>query len=208
MNPLGCLLPGFAGLEAPEWLRRRLSEGLGGVVLFARNVRDREQVAALTAALRAERPDLLVAIDEEGGDVTRLEAASGSSYPGNHALGAVDDLELTEQVAAAIGSDLAGVGINLDLAPVADVNTNPQNPVIGVRSFGADPELVARHVAAFVSGLQRVGVAACAKHFPGHGATEQDSHEELPTVSEGLENALLPFRAAVDGGVRCVMTAH
>jgi beta-N-acetylhexosaminidase len=151
---------------------------------------------------------VLVAIDEEGGDVTRLEAASGSSYPGNHALGAVNDLELTEQVAAAMGSDLADVGINLDLAPVADVNTNPQNPVIGVRSFGADAEVVARHVAAFVSGLQRVGIAACAKHFPGHGATEQDSHEELPTVSEGLENALLPFRAAIDAGVRCVMTAH
>ena len=203
-----CLFPGFDGLTLLDELRDWLEQGLGGVVLFARNVRDREQLGALTAALRAERPDLLVGIDEEGGDVTRLEAAGGSSYPGNHALGAVDDLELTEQVAAALGSDLAGVGINLDLAPVADVNTNPQNPVIGVRSFGADPELVARHVAAFVSGLQRVGVAACAKHFPGHGATEQDSHEELPTVSEGLENALLPFRAAVDGGVRCVMTAH
>jgi beta-N-acetylhexosaminidase len=203
-----CLFPGFADLTLSDELRGWLQQGLGGVVLFARNVRDREQLAALTAALRVERPDLLVAIDEEGGDVTRLEAASGSSYPGNHALGTVDDAELTERVAAAIGSDLAGVGINLDLAPVADVNTNPQNPVIGVRSFGADPELVARHVAAFVSGLQRVGVAACAKHFPGHGATEQDSHEELPTVSQGLENALLPFRAAVDAGVRCVMTAH
>jgi beta-N-acetylhexosaminidase len=204
----GCLFPGFAGLTLPDELRDWLQQGLGGVVLFAHNVRDREQLAALTAALRAERPDLLVAIDEEGGDVTRLEAASGSSYPGNHALGAVDDLELTEQVAAAMGSDLAGLGVNVDLAPVADVNTNPQNPVIGVRSFGADAELVARHVAAFASGLQRVGVAACAKHFPGHGATEQDSHEELPTVSEGLEDALLPFRAAIDAGVRCVMTAH
>jgi beta-N-acetylhexosaminidase len=203
-----CLFPGFAGLTLSDELRDWLEQGLGGVVLFGRNVRDREQLAALTAALRSERPDLLVAIDEEGGDVTRLEASSGSSYPGNHALGAVDDLELTEQVAAAIGTDLADVGINLDLAPVADVNTNPQNPVIGVRSFGADPDLVARHVVAFVSGLQRVGVAACAKHFPGHGATEQDSHEELPTVSEGLETALVPFRAAVDAGVRCVMTAH
>lgn len=203
-----CLFPGFAGLTLSDEVRDWLEQGLGGVVLFARNVRDREQVAALTAALRAKRPDLLVAIDEEGGDVTRLEASSGSSYPGNHALGAVDDVELTEQVAAAIGSDLADVGINLDLAPVADVNTNPQNPVIGVRSFGADAELVARHVAAFISGLQHVGVAACAKHFPGHGATEQDSHEVLPTVSEGLENAFVPFRAAIDAGVRCVMTAH
>jgi beta-N-acetylhexosaminidase len=204
----GCLFPGFAGLTPSDELRRWLERGLGGVVLFARNVRDREQLGALTAALRAERSDLVVAIDEEGGDVTRLEADTGSSYPGNHALGAVDEVKLTEQVAAEMGSDLAGVGIILDLAPVADVNTNPQNPVIGVRSFGADSELVARHVAAFVSGLQRVGVAACAKHFPGHGATEQDSHHELPVASGILEDALLPFRAAVGAGVRAVMTAH
>jgi beta-N-acetylhexosaminidase len=203
-----CLFPGFPGLTPSDELRRWLERGLGGVVLFARNVRDREQLGALTAALRAERRDLLVAMDEEGGDVTRLEAASGSSYPGNHALGAVDDVELTEQVAAALGSELAGVGINLDLAPVADVNTNARNPVIGVRSFGADAERVARHVAAFVSGLQRVGVAACAKHFPGHGATEQDSHHELPVASGSLDEALLPFRAAVAAGVRAVMTAH
>jgi beta-N-acetylhexosaminidase len=203
-----CLFPGFAGLTPSDGMRRWLERGLGGAVLFARNVRDREQLRALTAALRAERPDLIVAIDEEGGDVTRLEAASGSSYPGNHALGVVDDVELTEQVAAALGSELAGVGINLDLAPVADVNTDPQNPVIGVRSFGADPELVSRHVAAFVPGMQRVGVASCAKHFPGHGATEQDSHHELPVASGSLEEALLPFRAAVATGVRAVMTAH
>ena len=97
--------------------------------------------------------------------------------------GAVDDVELTEQVAAAIGAELAAVGVNLDFAPVADVLVNPANPVIGIRSFGSDPALVARHVAAFVRGLQRQGVAACAKHFPGHGATEEDSHLELPVVT-------------------------
>jgi beta-N-acetylhexosaminidase len=203
-----CLFPGFAGLTVSDALRGWLERGLRGVVLFARNVRDRDQLRALTADMRAERPDLLVAIDEEGGDVTRLEADSGSSYPGNHALGAVDDVELTEAVAAAMGSDLAEVGINLDLAPVADVNTNPRNPIIGVRSFGADAQLVAKHVAAFVAGLQGVGVAACAKHFPGHGATEQDSHAEVPVVSEALEPGLAPFRAAVAGGVQAVMTAH
>jgi len=144
-----CVLPGFPGPVAPDWVRRRLSEGLGGVVLFAWNVESREQLAALTASLRAENEDVLIAIDEEGGDVTRLEASTGSSYPGNAALGAVDDVELTEQVAAAIGAELAAVGINVDLAPVADVNTNPLNPVIGIRSFGADGDLVARHVAAF-----------------------------------------------------------
>src|SRR5437763_1280281 len=113
---LGVLLPGFEGLEAPDWLRRAVAEGLGGVVLFARNVRSPEQVAALVAALRAEREDVLVAIDEEGGDVTRLDAATGSSTPGNLALGAAGDVELTEQVAAEIGSRLAELGIDLDLA--------------------------------------------------------------------------------------------
>ena len=203
-----CVLPGFPGPVAPDWVRRRLSEGLGGVVLFGWNVESREQLAALTASLRAENDDVLIAIDEEGGDVTRLETAHGSSYPGNAALGAVDDVDLTERVAAAIGAELAAVGVNVDLAPVADVNTNPLNPVIGIRSFGADGDLVARHVAAFVRGLQRAGVVACAKHFPGHGDTAEDSHHELPVVASLEEAALLPFRAAVDAGVRCVMTAH
>src|SRR5262245_6152575 len=113
----GCLLPGFVGTEPPDWLRRRLAEGLGGVTLFARNVRDPEQLAALTAQLRAERPDLLIAIDEEGGDVTRLEAGRGSSSPGNLALGVAGDVELTRAVAAALGADLAAAGVNLDFAP-------------------------------------------------------------------------------------------
>ena len=98
-----CILPGFEGPVVPDWVRRRLAEGLGGVVLYAWNVESREQLRALTDDLRSERPDLLIAIDEEGGDVTRLEAATGSSYPGNGALGVVDDVELTERVAAAIG---------------------------------------------------------------------------------------------------------
>ena len=199
-----CLLPGFEGLEPPDWLLGWAERGLGGVLLFSRNVENREQVAALTAAL----PGLVVAIDEEGGDVTRLEHATGSSYPGNYALGVVDDGELTERVGAAIGSDLAQVGVTLDLAPVADVNTNPRNPVIGVRSFGSEPELVSRHVAAYVRGLQSAGVAACAKHFPGHGDTEGDSHLELPTAAGDLADALPPFRAAIGAGVRAIMTAH
>jgi beta-N-acetylhexosaminidase len=203
-----CLFPGFDGTEASDWLLRWLERGLGGVVLFARNIETREQVARLTGALRAERRDLLVATDEEGGDVTRLEARTGSSYPGNWALGVVDDPSLTEEVAAAIAGDLATVGINFDLAPVADVNSNPDNPVIGIRAFGAEAELVSRHVAAFVHGLQRRRVAACAKHFPGHGDTAQDSHLELPVVQGDITAALEPFRAAIDAGVRSIMTAH
>ena len=203
-----CLFPGFAGSGPPDWVRRWLAAGLGGVVLFGRNVVDAQQVRALTEALRAEREDVLIAIDEEGGDVTRLEVAAGSSYPGNYALGAVDDIELTERVATSMGSDLAAAGINLDLAPVADVNRNPRNPVIGIRSFGSEAEVVARHVRAFVTGLQGVGVAACAKHFPGHGDTEQDSHLELATVDAVTQEALSPFRAAIGAGVRSIMTAH
>jgi beta-N-acetylhexosaminidase len=204
---LACILPGFEGHVAPAWVRRRLAQGLGGVVLFGWNVETRAQLRALTTELRSEG-DVLVGIDEEGGDVTRLEVASGSSYPGNAALGAVDDAELTERVAASIGADLVEVGVNLNLAPVADVNTNPLNPVIGIRSFGSDGELVARHVAAAVRGLQSAGVAACAKHFPGHGDTAQDSHHELPVVESLEEAALIPFRAAVDAGVQSIMTAH
>ena len=203
-----CIFPGFEGPTVPDWLRRRLAEGLGGVVLYAWNVDSREQLRSLTDDLRSEQPDLVIAIDEEGGDVTRLEAGTGSSYPGNGALGIVDDVELTERVASSLGAELAEVGVNLDFAPVADVNTNPQNPVIGIRSFGSDGELVARHVGAFVRGLQHAGVAACAKHFPGHGDTSEDSHLALPTVDGLDEVALAPFRAAIDAGARSIMTAH
>jgi beta-N-acetylhexosaminidase len=203
-----CCFASFPGLEAPEWVLDEIEGGLGGLCLFAYNVRDGGQLDRLTASLRAVRADLLLGIDEEGGDVTRLEGVRGSSYPGNGALGAVDDVALTERVAAAIGADLRAVGINLDLAPVADVNVRAANPVIGIRSFGADQELVARHVAAFVRGLQRQGVAACAKHFPGHGSTERDSHLELPVVIGDVADGLMPFRAAIDAGVETIMTAH
>jgi beta-N-acetylhexosaminidase len=205
---LGCLLPGFPGHEPPEWVRRLLEAGLGGVVLYAWNVRDVDQLRALTDALRAERSELVIAIDEEGGDVTRLEAREGSSYPGNCALGVVDDVELTRAVASAMAADLVQAGINLDLAPVVDVNTTADNPIIGVRSFGSDAQLVARHVAAFVEGLETGGISACAKHFPGHGDTLEDSHLELPTVDTVSDEALLPFRAAIHAGVTAIMTAH
>ena len=203
-----CLFPSFDGVTAPDWILRWLERGLGGVVLFARNIESPDQVSALARSLRAEHSDLLIATDEEGGDVTRLESRTGSSYPGNWALGVVDDTALTEQVAASIAGELAAVGINYDFAPVADINSNAANPVIGIRSFGSEPGLVALQVAAFVTGLQGQGVAACAKHFPGHGDTSQDSHLELPVVDGDLDQALEPFRAAIAAGVRSVMTAH
>src|SRR5262249_361703 len=205
---LACIWPGFPGYEPPDWVRPTLSQALARARLFGWNVRDVEQVAELTAALRAENPDVIVSTDEEGGDVTRLEVSTGSSFPGNLALGLVDDAEITAEVGAAIGSLCARAGVNLDLAPCADVNSNPENPVIGVRSFGSDPALVARHLHAFVEGLPRCGGAACAKHFPGHGDTAQDSHLELPRAEGELGGALLPFRAAIDAGVKTIMTAH
>ena len=201
---LRCIFPGFEGPRAPEWVLRAADRGLGGVVLFARNVEDPEQVRSVTDALHSERPGFIVAIDEEGGDVTRLEARTGSSYPGNLALGAADDVRLTEEVAAAIGADLAAAGVDLNLAPVADVNSNALNPVIGVRSFGADPVAVARHTAAWVKGLQGAGIAACAKHFPGHGDTDVDSHLGVPVGRPELR----PFEAAIGAAVRAVMSAH
>jgi len=207
-----CVIPGFEGTELPHWVRGRLDDGLGGVVLYARNVSSASQLARLTSAIRDARPQSLIAIDEEGGDVTRLEATGGSSYPGSLALGRADDVGLTQAVAGSMGRDLVAAGINLDLAPVADVNSNPDNPVIGVRSFGERPDAVAAHVAAFVRGLQREGVAACAKHFPGHGDTSVDSHLALPTIDKDAAElraaALVPFRAAIAAGIQAIMTAH
>ena len=206
---LRCLLPGFIGTVPPDWVERRAAAGLGGVVLYGRNVADRDQLAGLTASLHDERPALLIAIDEEGGDVTRLEAKTGSSYPGNLALGAAGDPGLTHDVAMAMGAELSAAGIDLDLAPDADVNSNPSNPVIGTRSFGSEAALVAAHTSAWVEGLQSAGVAACAKHFPGHGDTSVDSHLALPVVTEDPhKRALAPFQAAIASGVRAIMSAH
>jgi beta-N-acetylhexosaminidase len=206
------LQPGFTGTSAPDWVRRWLAEGLGGVALFARNVESPAQIAALTAQLRAERPDVIVAIDEEAGDVTRFESRHGSSRPGNLALGAIDDPELTEAVARDLGADLAAAGITLDYAPDTDVNSNADNPIIGVRAFGSEPHLVARQSVAWIRGLQAAGVAACAKHFPGHGDTSVDSHHAVPLIDRdraALEACeLVPFRAAIASGVRAVMTGH
>ncbi|MFJ5894340.1 glycoside hydrolase family 3 protein [Streptomyces sp. NPDC093064] len=211
-DALTVLQPGFTGTTAPDWLLRRLGEGLSSVGLFGRNIASPEQLAALTAQLRAEREDVLVAIDEEGGDVTRLEVRTGSSFPGNHALGAVDDVELTQAVARELGRRLAECGVNFNWAPSADVNSNPGNPVIGVRSFGAATDLVARHTAAYVTGLQSAGVAACTKHFPGHGDTAVDSHHAMPRIDVGAEvlqeRELAPFRAAIAAGSKAVMSAH
>ncbi|GII60493.1 sugar hydrolase [Sphaerisporangium krabiense] len=207
----GTLLAAFPGTTAPDWILRELADGLGGVTLFGFNVEAPEQLAALSRQLR-DAGDPVISLDEEGGDVTRLAYHVGSPYPGNAALGAVDDVELTRRVYRAIGDDLARCGVNLDMAPDADVNTADDNPVIGTRSFGSDTDLVSRHTVAAIAGLQQACVAACVKHFPGHGATRQDSHLEIPVVDvprEVLwERELAPFRAAIEAGTKSIMTAH
>ena len=209
---LTTLLPGFAGTVLPVWLRDRLRAGLGGVCLFAQNISSPGQLRALTDAIMVENPYAIIALDEEGGDVTRLFAATGAPFPGNAVLGRLDDLETTRDTAAAIGWSLRRAGCTVNFAPCVDVNSRSDNPVIGVRSFGSDAERVARHGRAWVAGLQSTGVAASAKHFPGHGDTAQDSHVSLPVVNQSLaelqRRELVPFAAAIEAGCRVIMTSH
>jgi beta-N-acetylhexosaminidase len=206
------LMPGFDGPVLPAWLASELAAGLGSVCLFGTNVISTEQLRRLTDAIHAAGPAALVAIDEEGGDVTRLHHRDGSLHPSAAYLGSLDDVDVTQAVAADIGAQLVAAGVDLNLAPVADVNSNPLNPVIGVRSFGADPALAARHVAAYTLGLQGAGLGAVAKHFPGHGDTATDSHRALPTITVDAallaSRELVPFRAAVEAGTLGVMTSH
>ncbi|MET4781197.1 beta-N-acetylhexosaminidase [Glaciihabitans sp. UYNi722] len=208
----GVLLPGFVGTTLPDWLAARLRNGLAGVCIFGQNIASRTQLKELTDAIRAANPNALIAIDEEGGDVTRLYYETGSPYPGNAILGRIDDAEYTEFVARTVGWELRLAGCNLDFAPDVDVNSNTDNTVIGVRSFGADPAAVARHSAAWIRGIESTGTAASAKHFPGHGDTAQDSHLALPVVDLSLEQLrereLVPFVAAIAAGTRTIMTSH
>ncbi|GAA5124050.1 glycoside hydrolase family 3 protein [Alloalcanivorax gelatiniphagus] len=210
---LRVLLPGFAGTTLPDDYRRLLEQGLGGVCYFGSNTAGgHDATAALSAAIRAANPSAVVAIDEEGGDVSRLHTREPSPVLGAAALGGVDDLQLTEAVGRWVGHELAAVGVTLDLAPDADVNSDPDNPVIGTRSFGADPEQVAAHAAAWTRGLQSTGVAACAKHFPGHGDTATDSHLALPRIDVDAETLaareMVPFDAVVEAGAAAIMTSH
>lgn len=209
------LFVGFDGTEPPPALREQIRAGrVGGVVLFRRNFTSAEQARASIAALHAVAPPewpLVVAIDEEGGRVQRLREW-WTAWPPMRRLGELDDPALTAAMARALGRELADLRIDLCFAPVVDVDTNPANPVIGDRSFGHTPERVARHASAFLAALQAEGVAACAKHFPGHGDTRVDSHLALPVLAHDLARLraieLPPFAAAIQAGVASVMTAH
>ncbi|HZZ84278.1 MAG TPA: beta-N-acetylhexosaminidase [Anaeromyxobacteraceae bacterium] len=205
---------GFEGTSPSPEVLELVRRGVGGVILFGRNVRDAEQVAELSAALKraAGRP-LLISIDQEGGRVARLRAPQGfTELPPMRAVGQTGDEALAFEVGALLGRELRAAGVDQDYAPVVDVDTNPANPVIGDRSFSREPREVARLGAALARGLQSAGVAACAKHFPGHGDTSQDSHRDLPRLPHDLARLeaveLVPFQALASAGVAAVMTAH
>jgi beta-N-acetylhexosaminidase len=210
----GLFCVGFQGTTPSPEVKELVRRGVHGVILFSRNVVDAEQVAGLVAELKrlAGRP-LLVAVDQEGGRVARLRAPHGfTELPPMRALGDLRDPALAREVGALLGRELRAVGIDQDYAPVVDVDTNPANPVIGDRALSHDPALVGQLGAALAEGLQAEGVAACAKHFPGHGDTSQDSHRDLPRLPHPLERLraveLAPFRALARAGVAAVMTAH
>ncbi|MBR3216683.1 MAG: glycoside hydrolase family 3 protein, partial [Exiguobacterium sp.] len=202
---------------APEVARVIDRFDLGGVILFAENVKETEQTTKLVHDLQevvkqdaSNDVPLLVTIDQEGGIVTRL--GTGTNLPGNMALGATRNRQYAYDAGEIIGSELNALGVNVNFGPVLDVNNNPGNPVIGVRSFSSDPELVGELGSAMTQGIQDQGVAATAKHFPGHGDTAVDSHYGLPVVDKSLDELrgleLLPFKRAITEGIDMIMTAH
>lgn len=212
------VMAGFDGHIATDHAKRLIRDfRVQSFILFKRNVDTPAQVADLIRELQGlaldagySRP-LLIAIDQEGGRVQRLRAP-WTVWPPIRRLGELDSEDLTRAMARALAAELKACGIGLDFAPVMDVDTNPQNPIIGDRSFGRDPEQVGRLGAAFIEAMQGEGVAACAKHFPGHGDTDKDSHLDLPVVEHSRSRLqdveLLPFRKAIAKGVATIMTAH
>lgn len=208
------LIAGFDGHQIPVELRALAREfGLGGVILFARNVAEPEQVAELAYDAARLVPDLplWVSVDQEGGRVARLKAPF-TEWPPMATLGRSGDVALASRFGRALAAELKAVGVTLDYAPVLDIHTNPKNPVIGDRALGERAADVATFGAAIVRALQSGGVAACGKHFPGHGDTSTDSHLELPLVEQPPERLreveFVPFKAAIEAGVATMMTAH
>lgn len=192
------------------------TSSVGGVILFSENIQDTKQVVELTTAFQnaslksKNKIPLFVSVDQEGGEVVRLKY--GTSLPGNMALGATNNAQYAKDAGAILGSELSALGINVDFAPSLDVNTNPQNPIIGLRSYSSDPSVVAKLGVQTINGIQGENVVAVAKHFPGHGDTHTDSHTGLPVVDKSLkeieECELVPFKSAIENGVDMIMTAH
>ncbi len=213
------LLLSFNGPEpSPEILGTIQNKHIGGVTLFRSldNTDTPAQVRALTEALQAAaaasgQPPLLIGADQEGGQLVTI-GNGPTPFSGNLALGAAGSVELARQVGLAMGQELAAMGVNIDYAPVCDVNSNPKNPAIGTRSFGEDPAKVGQLAAAMIEGLQAAGIAATAKHFPGHGDTATDSHYGIPQLLHDKKRLdqveLPPFKAAIKAGVRLMMMGH
>lgn len=208
----GLFTVGFYGKALTDDLKGLLARGVGGVIYFARNVGSAAEVLELNRDIKATaaRP-LLLAIDQEGGQVARLRDGF-TEIPPMRAVGATGSAAMARDLGRLLGRELRAVGFDMNFAPVLDIDTNPDNPIIAARSFGRTPELVTELGLALAAGLQEVGVAACGKHFPGHGDTSQDSHLELPSLPHALERLerveLAPFAAAAKAGIASFMTAH
>ena len=214
------LMVGFLGTEqVPEGMQELVREmNLGGAIYFSRNVQSPEQLADLSQQLQNLAKEsstglpLFISIDQEGGIVSRMPNGTSTIFPGNMALGATRDPELAYEMGRVVAKELRAVGVNINLAPVLDVNNNPANPVINVRSYGEDPELVGRLGTAYIKGLQVEGVLACGKHFPGHGDSSFDSHFALAVIPHSRERLqeveLRPFKEAMAAGLASVMSAH
>lgn len=204
---------GFPGSAPSSELRELVARGVRSVILFSRNVGgEPADVAELTRSLKALTPEPLgVFVDQEGGKVQRLRQGF-TRIPAMRRLGERADPELAFRTGLVLGRELRAVGIDATFAPVLDVDTNPNNPVIGERSLSPDPAVVAELGVALLRGLSAAGAGACAKHFPGHGDTDLDSHLALPRLAHPLERIeaveLVPFRAAIAAGVPAIMTAH
>ncbi len=208
------VVAGFDGKTLPAEVPALVREfDLGGIILFARNVESPEQVAGIAAEAQqlARELPLWVGVDQEGGRVARMRRPM-TEWPPMAALGRSGDEALAGRFAGALARELLAVGISIDFAPVLDVLTNSKNPAIGDRALGEEPEVVARIGAAIVRGLQSAGLAACGKHFPGHGDTGVDSHLDLPIVEHAPDRLravdFVPFRAAIEARVAAIMTAH
>ena len=203
---------GFTGTRVPDEMRRIIGRGVGGAILFKRNFHSGPQLSDLCAELKslAHRP-FLTSVDQEGGRVVRL-AHPFTSIPDMRTIGRTETPTSARDIAHRVGRELRAANIDLNFAPVLDVDTNPANPVIGDRSFGNSPSLVSEMGVVWIDGLQSAGVAACGKHFPGHGDTAQDSHLALPRLPHALKRLnqieLPPFAAAARAGVAAIMTAH
>ncbi len=214
-NVAETLILAFEGTEVPAAILARVAENPpAGFTMFSfDNVRTVAQVRELTASLEAANTSdlpLLIASDQEGGQLITLTGTTG--FPGNMALGAAGEVGLTERVGQAMGREMLAIGVNLNYAPAADLNTNPNNPALGIRAFGDDPRLVADHVEAFVAGQHSAGVLTTLKHFPGKGDAQVDSHYGLPVINHDRgrleEMELVPFRAGLAAGAQLVMTGH